>query len=119
MVENFFIAHNDRVRELGGWDARLKVSEHAEFFIRAKQLGLKVGYTPRASVDHVHIQRERASADYAPFRGYRQAEFRRIWLAKHGIQRFVERDGTSISAEDWIRREEWPRPSRRAAPEPG
>ena len=38
MVENFFIARTERVRELGGWDDRLKVAEHAEFFIRAKRL---------------------------------------------------------------------------------
>jgi GT2 family glycosyltransferase len=113
MVENFFIARTERVRELGGWDDRLKIAEHAEFFIRAKQLGLKVGYTPLSGVDHVHIHRERGSRDYAPFRGYRQDEFRRIWIAKHGIRRFVERDGNSLSSEEWIRREAWDLPRRR------
>jgi beta-1,4-N-acetylgalactosaminyltransferase 2 len=109
LVENFFIARTDRVRELGGWDDRLKVSEHADFFIRAKRLGLKVGYTPLAGVDHVHIHKERASQDYAPFRGYRQDEFRRLWLSIHGIQRYVERDGNSLTPEEWIRKEEWGR----------
>jgi GT2 family glycosyltransferase len=110
MVENFFVARTARVRELGGWDPRLKIAEHSEFFIRAKKLGLKVGYTPLASVDHVHIHRERRSQNYAPFRGYRQAEFRRIWIEKHGIRRFVERDGTPFTAQDWIVRDEWERP---------
>jgi len=110
MVENFFLARTQRVRELGGWDERLKVSEHQDFFLRAQRAGLKVGYTPLAGVDHVHIQRERGSEDYAPFRGYRQEEFHRIWIEAHGIQRVVDRDGTSLSAEEWIWRRQWPKP---------
>jgi GT2 family glycosyltransferase len=110
LVENFFVARTESVRALGGWDDRLKVAEHAEFFIRAKLAGLKVGYTPLAAVDHVHIQRERGSQDYAPFRGYRQAEFRRIWIEKHGVRRFVERNGRSLSSEEWIQTGAWERP---------
>ena len=110
LVENFFLARTQRVREMGGWDDRLKVAEHMDFFMRAQRAGLKVGYTPRAGVDHVHLHRERASKDYAPFRGYRQDEFRRIWIAQHGIRRIVDRDGTSLSSEEWIRRGEWKLP---------
>ncbi len=112
LVENFFVARTESVRALGGWDDRLKIAEHAEFFIRAKLAGLKVGFTPLAAVDHVHIYRERASRDYAPFRGHRQDEFRRIWIETHGIRRFVERDGRSLSSEEWIQNGQWdvPRP---------
>jgi len=110
VVENFFLARTQRVRELGGWDERLKVAEHHDFFLRAQRAGLKVGYTPLASVDHVHLRRERASENYAPFRGYRQNEFRRMWIEKHGIRCFVERDGRSHSSEEWIHLREWTRP---------
>ena len=109
-VENFFLARTQSVRELSGWDERLKVAEHQDFFLRAQRAGLKVGYTPLAGVDHVHIRRERGSENYAPFRGYRQAEFRRIWIATHGIRRFVERDGSSHSAEEWVHLNGWVRP---------
>ena len=112
LVENFFVARTQSVRAIGGWDARLKIAEHTEFFLRAQRAGLKVGYTPLAGVDHVHIHKERASEHYAPFRGYRQTEFRRIWIAAHGIRRFVDRDGTSLSAEEWIRRGDWAKPER-------
>jgi GT2 family glycosyltransferase len=117
LVENFFIARTESVRALGGWDDRLKVAEHTDFFIRAKQLGLKVGYTPLSGVDHVHIHRERGSQDYVPFRGLRQNEFRRIWLEKHGIRRFVERDGRSLTSEEWLQLSQWgaPRPRPGAA----
>jgi len=110
VVENFFLARTQRVRELGGWDERLKVAEHHDFFLRAQRAGLKVGYTPLAGVDHVHIRRERGSEDYAPFRGYRQNDYRRLWIEKHGIRRFVERDGRSHSSEEWVHIREWTRP---------
>jgi GT2 family glycosyltransferase len=113
LVENFFIARTARVRELGGWDDRFKISEHADFFIRAQRAGLKVGYTPLAAVDHVHIQRERGSQDYAPFRSHRQQEFRRIFIERYGIQRCVNRDGKSLSSEEWIRQQWEPPPGRR------
>jgi GT2 family glycosyltransferase len=112
LVENFFLARTQRVRDLGGWDDRLKIAEHTDFFLRAKRAGLKVGYTPLAGVDHVHLNKERASRDYAPFRGYRQQEFRRIWIETHGIQRFVDRDGKHVSLEEWIHRDDWRRPHR-------
>jgi GT2 family glycosyltransferase len=114
-VENFFVARTERVRAMGGWDERLKVAEHLDFFMRAKRAGLKVGYTPRAAVDHVHIHRERTAPAYAEFRGTRQAQFRRIWFETHGIRRLVDRDGTSVSAEEWIRRGDWPVRAARAS----
>jgi hypothetical protein len=110
VVENFFLARTQRVRALGGWDERLKVAEHHDFFLRAQRAGLKVGYTPLAGVDHVHIRRERGSEDYAPFRGYRQNDYRRLWIEKHGIRRLVERDGRSHSPEEWVHLREWTRP---------
>lgn len=116
LVENFYVARTARVREMGGWDGRLKISEHADFFLRAKRAGLKVGYTPLSSVDHVHFNRERASRDYAPYRADRQGEFRRIWMAKHGVRRVVDRDGTAYSPEEWIRGTEW---SKRPGAPPG
>jgi hypothetical protein len=108
LVENFFVARTERVRAIGGWDERLKVAEHIDFFMRAQRGGLKVGYTPLAGVDHVYIHKERTAPAYAEFRGSRQSEFRRIWFETHGIRRVVERDGTSVSAEEWIRRGSWP-----------
>jgi beta-1,4-N-acetylgalactosaminyltransferase 2 len=115
LVENFFIARTQRVRQIGGWDDRLKVSEHAEFFMRAQRAGLKVGYTPLAAVDHVHIHPERASQNYAPFRSHRQEEFRRIWVETYGIQRVVNHDGNSLSAEEWIQQQWGPPPFPRAS----
>ena len=106
IVENFFLARTESVRALGGWDERLKIAEHVDFFLRAQRAGLKVGYTPLAGVDHIHIRRERVSSDYAPFRGQREDDYRRIWIETHGIQRMVERDGTSFSSEEWLRKPE-------------
>jgi GT2 family glycosyltransferase len=106
-VENFFLARTQRVRELGGWDERLKLAEHLDFFLRARSAGLRVGYTTRAGVDHVRISAERNSPHYLPWRAGREAAFRRLYLATHGIRRVVARDGVARSAEDWIRHADW------------
>jgi GT2 family glycosyltransferase len=105
VVENFFLARTQRVRAFGGWDERLKTSEHFDFFLRARRAGLRVGSTSRVSVDHVHLQRERRSPEYFWFRRDRNPDFRRIWIEQHGIRRFVDRDGSAYSAEAWISRE--------------
>lgn len=45
VTPNFFIAKTEKLRSLGGWDAKLKFAkEHDDFFLRAKSAGLKVGY---------------------------------------------------------------------------
>jgi len=51
-VFNFFLARTASVRAIGGWDERLKLNEHLDFFLRAKKAALKVGYAPAVSVSH-------------------------------------------------------------------
>ena len=106
LVHNFFLAKTKRVKAMGGWDERLKIAEHADFFIQTKQAGLKVGYTPRSKVNHVHLSEERFSNDYAAFRK-RMSEFRRIWIEKHGITQIMRRDGSVLSSQDFIAQKGW------------
>ena len=47
---NFFMARTDRIRAMGGWDPELKTNEREEFFFRAGQYGLRIGFCPRASI---------------------------------------------------------------------
>lgn len=106
LILNIFLAKTESIKAIGGWDEALKIGEHAEFFIRAKSAGLKVGYTPLAEVRHSPIKQERFSEDYKPFRT-RLPEFRKIWLAKHGIQKVVKRDGSVFSAAEYIQESIW------------
>ena len=106
LVHQFFIAKTEPVRQMGGWDDRLKTADHADFFIRAKQAQLKVGYTPLARVDHVHRRDERFSEEYKTFRT-RMSEFRQIWIEQHDIQQIVNRDGTVLSAQEFIAQKGW------------
>lgn len=106
LILQVFLAKTESIKLIGGWDDNLKTGEHADFFIRAKDVGLKVGYTPLAEVEHSPIKRERFSDNYKPFRT-RIPEFRKIWLAKHGIQKVVKRDGSVFSAEEYIRESRW------------
>lgn len=106
LVHQFFIAKTETVRQMGGWDDRLKTADHADFFIRVKQAQLKVGYTPGARVDHVHRRDERFSKDYEAFRT-RMSEFRKIWIEQHNIQKIINRDGTVFNAQDFIAQKGW------------
>ncbi|MEM1241884.1 MAG: glycosyltransferase [Cyanobacteria bacterium P01_H01_bin.26] len=106
LVHQFFIAKTEPVRQIGGWDDRLKTADHADFFIRAKQADLKVGYTPLSRVDHVHRKDERFSKDYAKFRT-RMSEFRKIWVEKHHIERIIQRDGQKFTAHEFISQKGW------------
>lgn len=52
MTHNFFIARTEKVKAFGGWNPILKGGEHQNFFIRAKQNGLKVATTRLCGVVH-------------------------------------------------------------------
>jgi len=106
LVHQFFLSKTEPIQKIGGWDDRLKTADHADFFIRAKKSGLKVGYTHLARVDHVHLKEERFSEDYAAFRT-RMPEFRKIWIEKHGINKVVQRDGKNISSQEFISQKGW------------
>ncbi|MCX7772824.1 MAG: glycosyltransferase family 2 protein [Clostridia bacterium] len=55
LVHNFFIGKTGEIRKIGGWDPTLKLSEHAEFFLRAKSCNLKVGHSGVWSTRHYPI----------------------------------------------------------------
>lgn len=52
LAHNFFIARTAEVKAFGGWNPILKGGEHQNFFIRAKQNGLKVATTRLCGVVH-------------------------------------------------------------------
>jgi len=53
-VLNFFMAETESVRQkVGGWNEELKTGEHHDFFVRAKQGGLKVAHTEESGVLHL------------------------------------------------------------------
>jgi len=103
LVHQFFLARTAKVRATGGWDERLKTADHTDFFLRMKNHGLKVGFTPLVAALHQDVAGERDSADYAPYRRDRAAQFRRIWIETYGIRSLVGRNGKVISADDFIR----------------
>ncbi len=78
LVNNFFVARTSDVKAMGGWDEDLKLNEHLEFFLRAKQHGLPVAYIPQVSVLH---WRERS----AGYDEYRNRDYVGLAMRKHGI----------------------------------
>ena len=52
LVPNFFIASSS-IKDKIKWDDRLKIGgEHLDFFLRAKEIGLKVFYTSHVKINH-------------------------------------------------------------------
>jgi len=55
-IPQFFIAKVNKIKENNLWDEELKsAGEHVDFFIRAKQNNLKVGYSHDIYVIHDHV----------------------------------------------------------------
>lgn len=54
VVANFFIAKTEKIRALR-WDGDLKLGEHQDFFLRAKQAGLKVATCSDVKVYHKQV----------------------------------------------------------------
>ena len=51
ICENFFIADTEKVKKVR-WHDKLKLNEHEDFFIRAKEANLKIGVTAAFQVYH-------------------------------------------------------------------
>lgn len=87
IVPNWFMAKAQAVRtKIGGWDPRLKVEEHTDFFWRAKQAGLNVAFTPDVSVHHT-VARDQ---NYLYYRDTRKNKYYWIFFQKFGIRSFTD-----------------------------
>lgn len=63
---NFFLAKTEKIRSIGGWNERLKVQEHAEFFVNC--LGkAKIASMPCVQVIH-HANKQLNSEHYRSMR---------------------------------------------------
>jgi hypothetical protein len=77
VIPNFFMARTERLR-LVPWDPELKLSEHLDFFIRARGV-LKVGICDDVAITHDHGS---PSPVYRRMRG-RSAQFQRVFEHKY------------------------------------
>ncbi len=64
LAHNFFVARTEAIRYMGGWANELKINEHAEFFVRFQEHGLKAAYCPEVTVRHWFER----SANYVQYR---------------------------------------------------
>jgi hypothetical protein len=101
IVLNFFMARTAAVRAVGGWNARLKLAEHTEFFMRAKSAGLRTAYSECCRIEH---QQERFG-DYADYRR-RGVFFTEIMLRLCQLQGIVNVHGEAYHKRG-ITNSEW------------
>jgi GT2 family glycosyltransferase len=86
---NFFMADTKAIgRKAGGWDPELKLSEHWEFFYRAKRAGLQVAMTGESGCLHKSIPGSDVYSNYRK-RDREEGTFHRIGLSKHGFRRLI------------------------------
>ena len=92
MVHNFFIADTALVRRMGGWDENIAiVSEHPDFFMKAKMAGLNVLFDPRALIGHAPGPDKGSPAPYLKNR--KRVRFRSVFLRKWGLTRMIHNSG--------------------------
>jgi glycosyltransferase involved in cell wall biosynthesis len=86
LAHNFFAARTKQIRKIGGWADVLKINEHAEFFVRFKEHGLKAAYCPEVTVRHWFAR----PANYVR---YRDRNFRPKAAQLMGITKLTDMSG--------------------------
>ena len=82
LVLNFFLAKTERIKEIHGWDPKLKLQEHTEFFYRAKLNNLKEGFTNELSVQHHPVKLKKYSEK-------RNRNYTNVFMDKYAIDKIV------------------------------
>lgn len=93
LVNNFFIADTKKVLAMGGWDKQLKMGEHEDFFLRAKNAGLKVAFLKNFGTKHYPAIPVKNSL-YAAYRK-RAADYKKLFAKKHGFEVYTEKQQES------------------------
>jgi len=84
MVPNFFIAKTKKIKKLR-WDESLKIMEHSDFFIRAKNMNYKVGY-----INDIYIIHDRLTNEtYNKFRNDRAKYYKNLMKKKYNLTDYV------------------------------
>lgn len=82
LVLNFFLAKTERIKKIHGWDPKLKLQEHTEFFYRVKLNNLKVGFTNELSVQHHPVKLKKYSEK-------RNRNYTNVFMDKYAIDKIV------------------------------
>ena len=91
IANNFFMARTQSVLlKTGGWDPRLKISEHTDFYWTAKNRGLRVAFTPKVSVNHMGGHPPK----YYFYRHTRKSKYLLMYFKKLNIRSFTDNWGT-------------------------
>jgi len=85
VLNNFFIARTNSLKQLNGWDEKFKLGEHEDFFYRAKLQGFKIGFYSRFGIRHYPVMNK----NYQLFR-QRSMEFKKEFPKKFGFEKYVE-----------------------------
>lgn len=86
LVLNFFVAKTQSLRAVR-WTDEFKLGEHLDFFIRAREQGLKISYVDQCVVDHYRDH----SANTEEYKEYRRRadEYHKLFKSRYDISRIL------------------------------
>ena len=87
-VPNIFAGRTELFKNRLQWDETLKLGEHEDFFLRAKEMGVQVATCPTVSFNHDQVPHWKRRTQYDEFRN-RVYDFWRLSLKKHGLVRMI------------------------------
>ncbi|KAJ3112898.1 Beta-1,4 N-acetylgalactosaminyltransferase 1 [Phlyctochytrium bullatum] len=87
-VPNIFVARTELLREKLRWDELLKLGEHEDFFLRAREMGVRTLTCPGVSFHHDQVPHWLMKTDYDRLRN-RVYNFWRLSLRKHNLVKLV------------------------------
>lgn len=81
---NFFLGDTKKILNAGGWNYKLKIGEHTDFFVRMKENHLKVISTKECICDHFPLK----EGEYKKFRN-RTEEMTKILFESRRIEKMI------------------------------
>ncbi|KAJ3217342.1 Beta-1,4 N-acetylgalactosaminyltransferase 1 [Clydaea vesicula] len=85
-VPNIFLGRTETFKNRIKWDELLKVGEHEDFFLRAKEIGIKTLTCPGVAFQHNQVEHWLKRDDYEIKRS-RVFDFWKLSLRKHGLEK--------------------------------
>lgn len=90
ITHNFFIGKTEVIRDIIRWDDELKLHEHIAFFLKAKECGLRIGFTNQMSVRHMPVRSKK-------YLSFRNRNFYPLFMKKYNINRIIEKNSGVVT----------------------
>jgi len=95
IILNFFVAKTESIKKNNCWDDDLKLAEHTDFFLRAKENKLKITFINEVIINHNH---ENRTEEYNFFRS-RAKKYMQVFMFKNNITKLINFKGVEYKLD--------------------